>query len=466
MKVKRILSLALALCLCLTLALAAGCKKGGSGDANSSGKTASAATVEEAYGQGLSTEEITALQNSGTIKRYTMYSNQVNSADWTDEFREEMEFYKTYYGLTIQWRYMAYGDTFHLIFKDYAANDTCDVLALSYRNWPKAGTRQIVYSVKELEDLGVVGLNHPEITRYQDIANRFRLGDTYYSPGIYYTSPCICAVNLDLFKKYNVKSPIEYYNEGNWNMETYQKCNKEITRTTSDGKIWGSSWRDHTYYLVANDARLVSWNDDCTRLVLTMKDTKAIRGLEVFYDSFHNHYSPSVEEGGGSTFFKRGQMGMFLHDANNFAQISKDYTFNWDIVPAPLGSDNTSGEVPGECSGNGIMNCTKNAQGALNYLIARSQWSTYHYKQPYGMFYVSTFDGLYNDDQIKMICELADHIGLDLYMSVGNMTNIQWNFWNNIKDDKQTIKEAFDTYEPLFQAEVDAENEYLAKIFK
>ena len=46
---------------------------------------------------------------------------------------------------------------------------------------------------------------------------------------------------------------------------------------------------------------------------------------------------------------------MFVCDANNFASKVPDYTFKWDIVPTPLGSHNTSGNTPGECSGTGIV---------------------------------------------------------------------------------------------------------------
>ena len=470
MKIKRILSVVLALCLTAALALAAGCSDGGSdtgskATGSKSGNTVSA-TIESVYGADLSEETITALQNSGTITQYTMYQNQVKEADWEDEFREEMEFYKKYYGLTIKHKYQAYGDDLSKFLIDFANGDAPDWIPLSYRRWPKAGTRQVVYSMDELKELGLVGLDHPELTRYEDVGARFRLGNTYYSPGIYYTTPSICVVNVDLFDEYKVKSPIEYYNEGNWNLDTYMQCCKEITRTLADGtKIWGSAWRDHTYYLVANDARLVSWNEDYTKMVLTMKDTKCVKALEIFRDSFVNGYSPSAEEGGGSTFFKISQMGMFIHDANNYAQGCKNYTFHWEIVPTPLGADNVSGEIPGECSGNGVVNSTKNPQGVINYCIAYSQWKSFHYNQPYGIYYVHTFKDVYNDEQLKMICESASHIGLDIYWGVGNITNIQWNFWNNIKGEKQTIKEAMDTYEPLFQAEIDAENEYLAKLY-
>ena len=464
MKVKRILTLALAFCLCATLALATSCS-GGSNSGKTSSKAGSGGTdnitKEEAFGVGVSEETIKALQDSGTITMYTMYTN-IAEGDYDEAFQAEMDFYKKYYNLTIKWKFQAYGDDMSKFFNDYAGGDAPDLIPLNYRRWPKAGTRQVVYSVDELKEKGVVGLDHPEITRYEDVASRFRYRDKYYSPGIYYADPSFCAVNVDLFAKYSVKSPLEYYQEGSWDIDAYIKCCKELTRTTSEGKIWGGTWRDHTYYLVANDARLVKWNDDYTKLILTMDNKECIKPLETWASTYINGYCPSPEEGGG-TLFKMGKMGMFIHDANNYAQGCKSYKFHWEIVPTPLGSNNTSGEIPGECSGNGIVTSSKNLQGALNYCIATSMFKMKYYNQPYGMFYVDTYKDVYNAEQIKMITDSAPHIGLDLYMGVGGLSSGQWNFWNQLKSGEKTTKEVFDTWKPVFQAEVDAENDAAAK---
>ena len=51
-------------------------------------------------------------------------------------------------------------------------------------------------------------------------------------------------------------------------------------------------------------------------------------------------------------------------------------------------------------------------------------------------------------------------------MGIGNLVNSQWNFWNALKSGTKTTKEVFDTFEPVFRAEVDEENEVLAKNLK
>ena len=291
------------------------------------------------------------------------------------------------------------------------------------------------------------------------MAARFTIAGKKYSPGIYYTSPSICAVNTDLFAKYSVKSPVDYYKEGTWDMDNFVKCCKELTRTLADGtKIWGSYWRDATYYLVADDARLVRWDKGNNKLLLTMTNSETVKALNVWAETYLKGYSPTSEQG-GSNFFKIGQMGTFVCDTVNLAKYAPDFTFKWDVVPTPLGANNTSGEIPGEVSGNGVVSSTKNPQGVINYCIAMSKWRMASTKTNYGIYFSEHYTGVYNQEQVKTIVDSSEHIGLDLYMGVGNLATNQYGFWNDLKRGTMTIKEVFDTYEGVWQAEVDAEND-------
>ncbi|MBP5618544.1 MAG: hypothetical protein J6X61_05315, partial [Clostridia bacterium] len=234
MKINRMLSLALA--ICLVAALAASCTEGGSAATASKADSASAVslTAEDVYGSGVSEETITALQNSGTITIGTSDAS-IGKGQYSDDLKAEMEFYKKYFGLTIKYRYASFTTDLTRFLVNYANGDANDMTYLSYSSWPKVGIRQVVYSIDELKALGVVGLDHPEITRYEDVASRFTIGGKKYSPGIRYTSPSLCAYNVDLFEQYSVKDPGAYYKEGNWNLDTYMQCCKEISRTLADG---------------------------------------------------------------------------------------------------------------------------------------------------------------------------------------------------------------------------------------
>ena len=452
---KKILSLALIAVLCAALALATGCTpKDTTGD-----KDTVSLTVENIYGSSdLTEDQIAAFQNSGEITLYTDKAD-VAKGEYDDDTKAALEFYKKYYGLTIKYKYQAYGDNLTKFMVDFANGDAPDMIGLNYRRWPKAGNRQIIYSLSELEEKGVLGLDHPEMEKYKDLREPYVIDGEYYSPIATYCSPVICAVNLDLFDEYKVKSPVEYYKEGTWDMDAYIKCCKEITRTKQDGtKIWGTFGWNYSWYLIANDARLVQW-DDNYKLKLTMNDPLTVETLTTWKSLYDNEYSLSAEQWSQDQPFKSGNMGMYIYTANNLANeyFNNTVTFKWDVVPMPYGSKNTSGLVPGEVSGSGVVTSTKNAQGVINYLIATRIWENADRNDEYSLYNIHTYEGVYNEEQMELIYSFCDKIDQDLYMGVGNLSN-GWLFWNDIKGGTMTIKECIEKWEPVWQEQVDEEN--------
>lgn len=458
---KKIISIVVILTMCAVLALTTGCSNE-SGKETSSQKAFSGG-VEDIYGSTeLTEEQLAAFQNSGEITLYTDKAD-IAKGKYDDGLKAAHDFYKKYYGLTIKYKYQAYGDDLTKFMVDYANGDAPDYITLNYRRWPKAALRQVVYSVDDLEKMDIVGLDHPEFKKYADLQTPFTIDGVCYSPVAAYSSPVLVCVNTDLFEKYSVKSPVEYYKEGNWTMDTYVQCCKELTRTLADGtKVWGTYAWDYSWYLVANDGRMVSWADDWT-LKLTMNETKTMNALLQWKDLYDKAYSPSSEENGASKPFQTGNMGMYLYTGNNISMDVVDYTFNWDLVPMPYGNDNTSGMLPGEISGAGIVTSAKNPQGVINYLIANRLWNNFVMNSDESLFITrKEYYDVYTDEQIDLITSYAGKIDQDFYRGVGNLYSNQYKFWNDLKRGTMTVKEVMDTYQPLWQSHVDEENK-LAK---
>ena len=148
---KKIISLALIAVLCAALALATGCtSKEPTGD-----KDTVSLTIENIYGSSeLTEDQIAAFQNSGEITLYTDKAD-IAKGEYDEDTKSAHEFYKKYYGLTIKYKYQAYGDNLTKFMVDYANGDAPDMITLDYRRWPKAGNREVVYSLSELEKKGV-----------------------------------------------------------------------------------------------------------------------------------------------------------------------------------------------------------------------------------------------------------------------------------------------------------------------
>ncbi len=452
---KKIFSVVLIVVMCAALTLATGC----SNTADTDDKSTSSVTVENIYGSSdLTEEQIAAFQNSGEIKLYTT-DTDLAKGTYGEEAQEYHDWLKKYYGLTIKYKYQAYGDDLTKFMVDYANGDAPDMFTLNYRRWPKAGNRQIVYSVDEMVEMGIVGLDHPQMEAYKDLQQPYYIDGVCYSPIATYCNPVMVGVNLDLFESLSVKSPVEYYKEGNWNMDTFIQCCKEITRTKQDGtKVWGAAGWNYSWYLIANDARLVQW-DDNNKLTLTMTDSVTVDTLTTWRNLYLNGYSPSAQESADQSPFETGNMGMKLYTANNLAnEVFCDVTFNWDIVPMPYGSNNTSGLVPGEVSGAGIVSSSKNVQGVINYLIAERIWNDAQRGVENSLYYPETYVGIYSEEQVALIQSYCDKVDQDLYMGVGKLNSMQWQFWDDLKGGTMTVKECIDTYEPVWQAQVDEEN--------
>ena len=81
--------------------------------------------------------------------------------------------------------------------------------------------------------------------RYLDVLSR---RDQSYGIVLPWAGNMMVYFNQSMFEKYNVKSPLEYYNEGNWTWESFAKCMAEITRdldgdgTTDIYGLPGDSW--------------------------------------------------------------------------------------------------------------------------------------------------------------------------------------------------------------------------------
>ncbi len=454
MNKKRVFSLLLVLAMALSMLTLAGCKDKPKDDDTQDNTPVD---IKDVYGSSdLSEEMITALQNSGKLTLYTD-SADVANGKFDDEWIANAEWMKKYYGLEINYRYQAYGDDLTKFLVDFAAGDAPDAITLDYRRWPKAGNRQIVYSLDELKDMKILGLDHKAFEPYRELSDRFNIGDKIYSVSITTCVPVVCGVNLDLFDQYKVKSPVEYYKEGTWDMDAYVNCCKELTRTLGDGtKIWGGFGWNYNWYLVANDARLVQWDKDY-KLKLTMNDPLTIRSLTMIQDLYNKGYTPTDQMATSDNVWTSGKLGMYLATSNNMANYLKDITFKWDIVPMPYGADNKSGEVPGEFSGWGVVTSTKNPQGVINFLICKAIMAERDYGES-GLYYRGSYEDVYSEDQLDMIYSYCDKVGQDLVMGVGTLGK-SFAFWNDLRRGTMTLKECIDTHENFYQEQVDVENE-------
>ena len=88
-------------------------------------------------------------------------------------------------------------------------------------------------------------------------------------------SPYIVYYNKTLFQENGLKTPFEYYKEGNWNWKTFLEVATKLTKDTDgDGKVdqYGFNWGGNpTTFMVHNGGNIVNVKSDGTlEAVLTV----------------------------------------------------------------------------------------------------------------------------------------------------------------------------------------------------
>ena len=447
---KRIVSLTLVLVLALTLAIAAtSCKSSqdvGSGDG---GKYSG--DIPGGVGD-VSAETLEALSNSGKVTIYDF------TEGYGDEEKEFDNYFSQVYGGTLDRAYVVWEGWESKFVADFAGNSAPDVIYLYSKIWPKAASRQMVFSQKELKEMGVVALDHPVIADSLELSeNNFKFNGQLYSLDVYLVTPAVMAVNDTLLKQCGVsKTPTQYYQEGQWTWNNFLKVCEQVCSIDSDADgnadYLGYNGWSGTYVLGMNAAELISLNDDGT-VQTNFDKTEVINGLQMIRTLY------GEKKFGGSADFKAGKVATLVFEdynvAKNLHNDGEKVSFDFSIVPLPTGPDNNDGYVYGGCEAYAIVTSSQNPQGALNYIIARHAFDKQYTKES-----VDDLEYWMDDEGDQMLDDMRSRVTETVWSGVGNTWNVQWEFWDAVRTGKSTVAELLNTYKPVFDKQCEVENSY------
>ncbi len=438
----------------LIATLFASCKSN-SGDENDGNVGQFADQIPGGVGD-VSAETLAALSDSGEVCVYS-FSGE-------DERETEKEFdiyFAELYGGKVTRKYIEWEGWESTFITNFAANDAPDVITLFSKLWPKAASRELVYSKSELMEMGIVGLDHPIIAATDDMSERnFGFAGNVYGLYTSSVSPVVMVVNNDLLERCGVeKTPLEYYNEGLWDWDSFLKVCEQVCSIDSDG-IEGRDYTgyygwDANYLVASNGGEIITLTDDGT-VKSNFGDIKVQNGLQMVRDMYGTYKYTSTKDSN----FKSGKVAMFAEQHYNIAkQINNGgdgLTFKWSVVPLPRGTNNDDSYCMGGADSYAVVSSSENAQGAVNYMIA-----------------VAAFDKLKNEldpdydlekfldeDGITMLNDLRQKVKQPPFKGVGNVLSGQWDFWRAVRDSQQTVNEIISSFEPWFNAQCQSENMY------
>ena len=451
---KRVISALILAAFVLTLSAAAGCKS------TDSGNDASATYQGDVIPGG--TAEVTqdvmdALQNSGNVSTYVLTDDKTSRKPLTlGWFYDEnfIEYFEQVYGGTIETVYTTWEGWENKFISDFAAGDAPDLIYNMAKLWPKTGNRGMVYSNKELQELGVLGLDHPMLQDgIETVERNFTFKDETYGFALH-SSMCFWAiVNTDLFAQYNVKSPVDYYNEGLWNLDALVEAGNALVKaagTDESGNkaVTGYYCWDPTVLVRANGQQIVGINAQTGELTLNMDKNEVLAAFEIYSNGMKSDGFMSTKD-----TFNKGNTGILAATDENLVSALKDITFNWEIIPFPKGSANTNGQLPGSVRAWCVTSSSQNPQGAVNMVIALKA------ALKDDMFDIDEYDivNILGDkqDTLQMINDNAPYGVNDNMYGVGNLWGKQFDFWTALR--QGTANEVVQTYTPMFNAQVQQE---------
>ncbi len=449
---KKVISLLILACLMLSLGIAAtGCKGSEDGGNNASGGGDYADAVPGGNAD-VGVEVMEALTNSGTISMYMFEDNPSipgNRSEWFDSF---LEYYGQVYNGKVDVIDTLWADWYQKFITDFAADSAPDLIYLFENNFPKFANRGMVVSIEEMQSKGVVGFDHPALMSDRDlIYDSFKYKDGHFGFAKNLAEADMLFVNNDLFKQYDVKSPVEYYNEGQWNWQNFEKCAAAMTRDTDgDGAndIFGYYGWDGNFIITAAGGQLVTLGDD-GMLAVGMDSIATQQGIDNYANIYGKLKAAAPYEG--------SKCAMWAHMATNEYTINEAghrKGYDWSVVPFPL-DDRTNAERvrSGKSYAWSVSSTAANPQGCVNFIIALNSFEDIT-PNPAAPDYSKYF----TEDEIQMINDNAREAVVPLFHGTGNLWQQQWDFWGAIQTGKKSAAEIVTTFKPMFEAQVKLEN--------
>ncbi len=263
------------------------------------------------------------------------------------------------YGGTVNVIGVGWGEQASTIISMVNSGEVCDLGEAHDQNFPIYGAKNIVQDVSQYVDLNDGFWNDA-------CTSAFTYGGVPYAMGAG-AGPVVISYNKTLFEQFGVKTPREYFEEGNWNWDTFREVALEMTGDTNgDGEndVYGFGWWDSFYVqmLAANGISHINYSGDTvTSNYQTAAATEAFEFLQNGYLTDKFIMFPD-----GDSFiaaFKGGSLAMTCE--YGFAAITAyacDYEIDW--APMPIGPSGSQYDCGGSLTGFAIPVTAANPEGA------------------------------------------------------------------------------------------------------
>ena len=331
------------------------------------------------------------------------------------------EAFEQKYGGTVNVIGVGWGEQQSTIISMVNSGEVCDLGQAHDQNFPIYGAKNIVQDVSQYVDLN-------DGFWYNSCTNAFSFGGVPYAMGAEAT-PVVISYNKTLFEQNGVKTPMEYFEEGNWTWDTFREVALEMTGDTDgDGNndVYGFGWWDSFYVqmLNANGTTTIDYNgaDGVTSNYQTAAATETFEFLQNGYTTDKFIMFPD-----GDSFiaaFKGGNLAMTCeYGFNAITAYACDYEIAW--APLPTGPSGETYDCGGALNGFVIPLTAANPEGAA--VFARM---AYELKQANDN---TNLVAQYGQEQVDLMNELAAHIKFSP-IGIEKYWDANWTIFSGLTD--------------------------------
>lgn len=302
------------------------------------------------------------------------------------------------YGGTVTVIGVGWGEQQEQVISMVNAGEVCDLAQAHDQNFPTYGAKHVVQDISQYIDIN-------DDFWYDSTTKAFTFGGVPYAVGAD-AAPVVISYNKTLFDQMGVKTPTEYFEEGNWTWDTFREVALSMTGDTDgDGNndIYGFGWWDSFYVQMLNTNGIVGINytsgDGVASNYTTPQATEAFTFLQNGYITDKFMMIPD-----GDKFisdYKSGKLAMTCE--YGFAAITAfecEYEIAW--APLPTGPSGQTYDCGGSLTGFSIPTTSKNPEGAA--VFARMAYELLHeWKNDQQI-------ALYGQEQVDLMNTLSAHI--------------------------------------------------------
>lgn len=407
------------------------------------------------------TDATTSAEDSNELENPNVSFLYWSGTEISQEFKDQIANFEEEYSAKVNLDNVPWGEWQTKFIASMASGDAYDVAPLMEYYFPNFAIKSVVQPIESFIDVNDPMWNTSVIERYSWKDVVYGVG-TGYGPLV--VSPYVIFYNKTMFENNGVKTPSEYYAEGEWNFDNFRKAGKILTQDTDkDGNIdqWGYATWVFDQWPIANGAELIKMNS-AGGIDVNIEDQKVIDALQVQQDTtlLDNFVMPDGPTK-WSTDFLAGKIAMIMERPYvvEWYDFKSNMIDEWDVVPFPFGPGNTEKTFVGDIQGMGITTGANNPKGAAAFIESVSKFA---------MESASGNMAGYTSEQTALLMEASKKVVSPKTYGLANWSGQYINMLNELNEGTPAST-VVAKYAPLLKNEVDTvladSGEYEIEIF-